>query len=563
MRFIKFLFFASLLLIPASVFADDLGLARLSLIDGDVQVLIQDSTDWTEAAINLPLNERDRLWVADDSKAELQIQGGVYARADDRTSMDILTITSDSSQFYLDQGHVYINNRRGGVKIVQVDTPLTSLRSYDNSIMMVDVTEDGTTEVSVLKGYVYAESRAGATRVSAGNTLTLRGEDSAELAPISSPDAWEQWNIDRDRKLTAWSESSRYLPDELHEYSSDFDDNGHWDYVSDYGYVWIPSTIAADWAPYTYGSWVWIRGSYVWIDYDPWGWAPCHYGRWVFVTTRGWCWVPPVAGAAYWGPGYVGWIVTPTYVAWVPLAPGEVYYGYGYYGPGSVNITNININTVIVNRRYGNARWRNSVTVVRRDSFGTGRHVPERLSENPFEGRQERDRGRQDIHIVPPPVRPQQPIVIVPDRERQRRQAPPERVRQAGPATRRDLPVTPAETIRVRPETPPSVRTERTERTERQSAPPVVAPQTPQPRPAQQLPPERVRSTRPAEIKNERPLVRQRESSVFRPQQPENLPVKKSSEPRVIIRRPAAQTQTGGQQPQKKQGEQRRERGRE
>jgi hypothetical protein len=68
----------------------------------------------------------------------------------------------------------------------------------------------------------------------------------------------------------------------------------------------------------------------------------------------------------------VGWIVTPTYVAWVPLAPGEVYYGYGYYGPGSVNIINVNVNTVFVNRTYVNARVNNSVTVVQRGTFGTG-----------------------------------------------------------------------------------------------------------------------------------------------------------------------------------------------
>ena len=222
----NYLMLAFILTFPFVTFADDLGLARLSMIEGNVQVLIQDTTDWTEATINLPLNERDRIWVAEDGKAELQIQGGVSTRADANTALDILTITADTAQFYLDRGHVYINDRRGGIKTVQVDTPQSSIRSYDNSIMMIDVTEDGVIEVSVLKGFAYAESRAGATRVSAGNTLTIRGEDNADLAPVSSPDEWERWNMDRDRRLTAWGESSRYLPGELHEYSSDFDENG-------------------------------------------------------------------------------------------------------------------------------------------------------------------------------------------------------------------------------------------------------------------------------------------------------------------------------------------------
>ena len=249
------------LLIPVVAFAADSGLFRLGLVEDGVQVLIRDTTDWTDATVNVPLGEGDRIWVPDGGKAELQIRGGVYVRSDGGTALDILSANGDAAQFYLDRGHIYINNRRGGIRIVQIDTPLMSVRSFDNSVMMIDVTEDGVTEVSVLKGYVTAEDRSGATRVGAGKTLTIREGTEAELAPIGAPDEWERWNTDRDRELTAWSESSRYLPDELHDYSSDFDDNGRWDYVSDYGYVWYPTVVAADWAPYTVGRWVWIRGS--------------------------------------------------------------------------------------------------------------------------------------------------------------------------------------------------------------------------------------------------------------------------------------------------------------
>jgi len=540
MRWVKYTIVLGVLLLPALVCADDLGLMRLSFIEGDVQALVKDTTDWTDAAINLPLNEGDRLWVPDDGRAELQIEGGVYVRGSGNTALDILTINRDSAQFYLDEGHIYINNRRGGIKTVQVDTPLSSLRSYDNSIMMIDVSDnDGVTEVSVLKGYVYAESRAGATRVSAGNTLTIRSESNAEVAPIGSPDEWERWNSDRDRQLTAWGESSRYLPDELHEYSSDFDQNGQWDYTGDYGYVWAPTAVPAGWAPYSYGSWIWIRGSYVWIDYDPWGWAPCHYGRWVFIGGRGWRWVPPVVGAVYWGPGFVGWIVTPTYVAWVPLAPGEVYYGYGYYGPGSVNIATVNVNTVFVNRTYVNARVNNSVTVVQRETFGTGRREPAKIKENPFlETRQQQGQHRE---IVPPKGRPQQPIVLVPRGEREeKRQRVPERehLRTVTPDTRHAAPVAPTNARPGKEEQLPRALT----RT-----------------PEQRLPPERIRRTNPEEMKQKRPLVKERESSVFRPQQPENMPVRKSQEPREIKRRPAQPQQPGeqGQKQKQNRGERR------
>ncbi len=527
--------FAFLVLNPVFAFSEDLGLVRLSLIEGDVQVLIKDSTDWTAAEVNLPLNEGDRIWVADNSKAEFQIRGGVYARMDGNTALDILTISPDSAQFYLDQGHVYINNRRGGIQTVQVDTPQSSLRSYDNSIMLIDVSEDNVIEVSMLKGDAVAESRTGATHVSAGNTLTIRGEDTADLAPISPPDDWEQWNIDRDRRLTAWGDSSRYLPDELHEYSSDFDSNGQWDYASDYGYVWAPTVVVSTWAPYTVGNWVWVHGNYVWIARDPWCWAPCHYGRWVFIASRGWCWVPPATGAAYWSPGYVGWVVTPTYVAWVPLAPGEIYYGYGYYGPWSRNITNVNVNTIVANRTYVNAGAANAVGVARRDTFGTGRRAPIRINENPFT--ETRHRPGAAIDIVPPREKPRMPIFLAPERSNQGQHQVPEQER-VRPSNRENRP-------QVRPERPVA-------------APPTIVNRPSSP---QALPPARFRRIRPEEMKNERRLIRERGASVFRSQPPENLPIRKIREPRVIIRKP-------GQQPQKavqgdgREGRQERQQGR-
>jgi hypothetical protein len=523
-----------LLLVPAPAFSedsDDLGRVRLSLINGDVQVLIKDSTDWTDAAINVPLGEGDRIWIPAEGKAEVQIRGGVYVRAGDTTSLDILTMNDNAAQFYLDRGHLYINNLRGGVRTVQIDTPFSSIRSDDNSILMIDASEGNVVEVSVLLGSASAENRTGATRVTAGNTLTIRGETDAELAPIGGPDEWERWNRERDSRVAAWGESTRYLPEELHEYASDFNGNGRWYYTPDYGYVWNPIVTDASWAPYTYGSWVWVRGNYVWIDYHPWGWAPSHYGRWTFIASFGWSWIPPPFGAAFWGPGYVGWVFTPTYVAWVPLAPGEIYYGYGNYGPHSVNIRTVNINTRPVTRTYVNARVRNSVTVVQRDSFGTGRRVPITVRENPFRDGAPRqpDNGRE---FVPPNRRPERPIVLVPREMREQiRQQP---AQQRGQPERRERPA-------VKPSTPQrsSIRTER---------------------PASQLPPERVRRTSPETLKSERPVTRDRNTSVFKPAPPENLPVIQMKEPRKIIRKQEQERQSDRKR--QDQSEQRRDRSR-
>jgi hypothetical protein len=188
------------------------------------------------------------------------------------------------------------------------------------------------------------------------------------------------------------------------------------------------------------------------------------------------------------------------------------------------------------------------VTVVKRDTFGTSRRELVRTGRNPFLDA-EREH-RRDIVIAPPQVSPTRPIVLVPPEARdqaRQRQRPPEReqVRQEIPATRREQPPKMrTEQPTVAPAGAPAVRTERQRET-----PPMV-----QQRHEQPLPPERIQKNRPEVLKNERRLVKEREGSVFRQQAPENLPVKGSNEPRVIIRNPVKQD--GEQKPAKQPDEQ-------
>lgn len=141
---------------------------------------------------------------------------------------------------------------------------------------------------------------------------------------------------------------------------------GAWEQSADYGAVWVPTVVVADWAPYRYGRWMWsARWGYTWVDDMPWGFAPFHYGRWAYWRDR-WCWVPgPYVRRPAYAPALVGGVgpglsigvvvggrrpPPPRYGSWVPLAPREA------WTPGY---------------RYSQAYWRrvnpdpNPVTVVR------------------------------------------------------------------------------------------------------------------------------------------------------------------------------------------------------
>ncbi len=376
-----------LVLLPSAALAGRPAPLRLSLVDGDVQVNFSDSDEWYPAAHNMPVRAGDRLWVPAESWAEVETGNGTVVRLDSGSLLEILDIDQDSLHCYLSRGQAYFNVRspyRDGM--VQVDTPSASLRIYQQAVFNVFLRSNGDTECSVYKGQVWAENRRGESRVKAGNLLLL-SDLRAILGPLGPPYGWEQWNRERDDYQAARYADNSYLPEELRFFESDLARNGRWVNTRSYGYVWLPTTsLSSGWSPYRFGRWVWLGNDYVWIGREPWGWVPYHYGRWSFISTLGWCWVPPTREAVYWGPGYVGWVHTPDTIAWVPLAPGETYYGYGYYGPHSVDLVRININQVVIRKEYRHVRVRDGVTVLHRKEFLQGRHEQSRHRDNPFLG---------------------------------------------------------------------------------------------------------------------------------------------------------------------------------
>jgi hypothetical protein len=425
MKRLQMMFLICLILLPTvCAGASDLGGMRFSFIRGDVQVRTEDTEDWVPASINMPLREGDRIWVPEDGMAELQAKDGSYLRLADKSALEILTLDRDSYQTYLTEGRLYANFRGSKDSLIQIETPTSSVRAYERSTFNVDVQERGPVNVSVFQGEVDVENREGSIRVASGEVLSLGEGAYPEKSTLGSPDDWERWNWERDRKIAERRPPSRHLPEELQPYSNDFNDNGRWAYTPDYGYVWTPTvSVSVGWAPYRSGRWVWIGGDYVWVSYEPWGWAPYHYGRWAFAVSIGWCWVPPVRGAVYWGPGYVGWVYTSRHVAWVPLAPGEIYYGRGHYGPHSVNIANVNVTNVHVDKVvYKNGRVNNAVTTVNHDTFIRGKPAEARIKENPF--------LTEKIHVGRPPIKPEKTSVMPVVREVPQTKRPPEPVKR-------------------------------------------------------------------------------------------------------------------------------------
>lgn len=396
------------LIFVTTIFAAITGDCRISLIKGDVLIQTYDTaSEWVPTYVNTPVNDGDKIWVPEDGRVELQFIGATYLRADENTEIEINRISLNADdriiQIAMPQGRIYANYKGyySRDSVLQIDTPIVSAMVYGDARFDINVIENDTTEISVFDGTVYVETQTGTTKVRAGNMLRIDPGNSAEIFPRRPKDNWQTWNLSRDSFLLSNRTSSRYLPPSLSGYCSDLDQYGRWVYTPDYGYVWTPRLVVSTWAPYRHGRWVWMYDDYVWISYEPWGWVPYHYGRWAFRVGIGWFWVPPAVNAVFWSPGFVAWIYTPTYVSWVPLAPGEVYYGYGYYGPHSVNLRKVNVKNINITNIYINSKVHNAVTVVHRDTFLTGRQVVlKNVPSNPFIAGERVSPGRPEIKPI-------------------------------------------------------------------------------------------------------------------------------------------------------------------
>lgn len=420
------LLLAFLALWPSPALPAANGWFRISYIAGDAQIKTPDSEDWGLAALNQAVTADDRLWVPEGGILELQSSTGTYVRLAGGSALDILALEDRSAQLHLRQGHAYVFHDAPAGAVIQIDTPSTSSRAHDNAVFRIDISGDAA-KVGVFDGQLLVENERGQRRLGHGQTLSLSA-DGAEARPLGEPDDWESWNNRRNARIASHSEGVSHLPEGMRSYSGDLDHNGRWARVADYGSVWIPAGVDRDWAPYHNGRWVWRGGEYIWVGAEPWGWAPYHYGRWTHEDNLGWCWVPPSRGDVSWGPGYVGWISTDEHVAWIPLAPRELYYGRGSYGPFSVDVRTRRPEEWEKPHDYRNLRRPGSLMVVERNSFATGRPVRMNVDIAVLNQRIAMKRG---VALLGPNIKPEDGAFHASDRRVPADKAPPDRIAEA------------------------------------------------------------------------------------------------------------------------------------
>jgi len=335
------------------------GVARISLIQGDVSTQRGDTGDWAAAALNQPLVGGDRISTGDRSKAELQLDHANILRLGNNAQAKIATlertqIDRAQIQVQVGQGLAYYTVFKDSEAEVEIDTPNAAIRPTSKEGIYRAEVNGFETQVIVRAGAADISTPQGSTHVEVGQAATVRGttdEAGSVLGGAPPKDSWDSWNNDRDgviRNAQSWNYTNRYYVG-----SEDLDACGHWINVPDYGRVWSP-TVAGGWSPYRAGRWVsepyW---GWTWVSHEPWGWTPYHYGRW-FLYGKSWVWWPgPVDGDGNywqgWAPAYVSFFGFGGHrgmsagfgsVGWLPIGSGDSFYPwYGQNGSQSNAVT--------------------------------------------------------------------------------------------------------------------------------------------------------------------------------------------------------------------------------
>lgn len=302
------------------------GVARVSLIHGDVSTMRGDSGDWVATSINAPLVRGDKITTGEKSQTEIQLDHSNILRLAPRTEVRIADLTRTVIQLQVAQGLVSYTVFKTNEAEIEIDTPNMAVRPVKEGSYRIEVKSATETQLIVRKGDADVTTPKGTARVEEGRVIMVRGAEEPEYQIAKAPnrDEWDKWNKSRDDEVQdakSWKYANRYYTG-----AQDLDRHGRWIYVSDYNdWVWSPY-VGAGWAPYRYGYWGWAPyWGWTWVSYDPWGWAPYHYGRW-FWWHNSWCWWP---GYSYYG-YYPTW--APAYVSFIGFGFGgrNWHFGFGY-----------------------------------------------------------------------------------------------------------------------------------------------------------------------------------------------------------------------------------------
>ena len=105
------------------------GVARISLIHGDVSTQRGDSKDWSAAALNAPVVAGDRVSTGDKARTELQLDYANMLRLAEHTQANITQLTRSQIQIQLGHGMANYSVFKNSDADAEIDTPNVAIQT--------------------------------------------------------------------------------------------------------------------------------------------------------------------------------------------------------------------------------------------------------------------------------------------------------------------------------------------------------------------------------------------------------------------------------------------------
>ena len=182
----------------------DAGVARISVADGDVEVLRGDTRDRLPARGGMPMVGNDSISTGRSSRAEVQLGPGNLVRLNEETRMRIVDVGNRYFRIEVLSGTVNLSQLRGGEADVDVMAPNTTVRPLKTGVYRITVREGGQTDLTVRKGEAEIVSSRGGERVKSGHRASVRGErqnPELRVSDAEPKDSFDRWNERRDDVL--------------------------------------------------------------------------------------------------------------------------------------------------------------------------------------------------------------------------------------------------------------------------------------------------------------------------------------------------------------------------
>ena len=388
--------------IPAS--AQDPGdpptdVARIAIISGSVSSHQPGSQDWQGAQQNYPLAPGSGVWTEPRSHAAVDV-AGARIHLDASSQLEVTAIDPGQVQLAVPQGAAVIRVYPGvsGVNF-QVDTAHGAVTiNQPGQYEIVAGDDQHPASVSVIEGQAQFAGQSANLALQAGQRGNITPDNQSSVDAAQPDDFVRMVQQQEQPYQQQVAQTAQYVSPQQTGYQ-DLARYGDWSQAPQYGSVWYPQAVPANWAPYRYGHWAYVAPwGWTWVDDAPWGFTPFHYGRWVQIGHR-WGWVPGtrVARPVY-APALVsffdlgGGVGVNVSLGWVPLGPDEVYVPSYRHSPRyvrNVNITNVRNETTIINVvnkktviNVNNYRNYRGATSASRDVMARGRAVGPAWSKN-------------------------------------------------------------------------------------------------------------------------------------------------------------------------------------